>query len=178
MIVPTQLPRPSGFRNVVTPSSKARGRQRRRHAVVVYVTYRVPVEVELETETGEIIDVHIMDEKLEGPRCGGGRGARSRRGCRTRLPGAARHVDPARSWWRRADPGGRALGSCVCDVRPGSVGRAVTGVHADARPAAMPSIGSDRKRIERQSGRCERPGCRPCRRSRCRAGPPCRPWCG
>ena len=35
--------------------------------MVVYVTYRVPVEVELEIETGEIIDVHIMDEKLEGP---------------------------------------------------------------------------------------------------------------
>ena len=35
--------------------------------MVVYVTYRVPVEVELETDTGEIIDVHIMDEKLEGP---------------------------------------------------------------------------------------------------------------
>ncbi len=35
--------------------------------MVVYVTYRVPVEVELETDTGEIIDVHIIDEKLEGP---------------------------------------------------------------------------------------------------------------
>lgn len=35
--------------------------------MVVYVTYRVPVEVELEIETGEIINVHIMDEKLEGP---------------------------------------------------------------------------------------------------------------
>ncbi len=35
--------------------------------MVVYVTYRVPVEVELEVETGEIINVHIMDEKLEGP---------------------------------------------------------------------------------------------------------------
>lgn len=35
--------------------------------MVVYVAYRVPVEVELEIETGEIIDVHIMDEKLEGP---------------------------------------------------------------------------------------------------------------
>ena len=35
--------------------------------MVVYVTYRVPVEVELEIETGEIIDVHIVDEKLEGP---------------------------------------------------------------------------------------------------------------
>jgi len=35
--------------------------------MVVYVTYRVPVEVELEIETGEIIDGHIMDEKLEGP---------------------------------------------------------------------------------------------------------------
>ena len=35
--------------------------------MVVYVTYRVPVEVELEIETGEIVDVHIMDEKLEGP---------------------------------------------------------------------------------------------------------------
>ena len=35
--------------------------------MVVYVTYRVPVEVELETETGESIDVHIVDEKLEGP---------------------------------------------------------------------------------------------------------------
>jgi hypothetical protein len=34
--------------------------------MVVYVTYRVPVEVELEIETGEIINVHIMDEKLEG----------------------------------------------------------------------------------------------------------------
>ncbi len=34
---------------------------------MVYVTYRVPVEVELEIETGEIINVHIMDEKLEGP---------------------------------------------------------------------------------------------------------------
>ena len=33
----------------------------------MYVTYRVPVEVELEIETGEIINVHIMDEKLEGP---------------------------------------------------------------------------------------------------------------
>ena len=30
--------------------------------MVVYVTYRVPVEVELEIETGEIINVHIMDE--------------------------------------------------------------------------------------------------------------------
>ena len=27
----------------------------------------VPVEVELETETGEIMDVHIVDEKLEWP---------------------------------------------------------------------------------------------------------------
>jgi hypothetical protein len=27
----------------------------------------VPVEVELKIETGEIINVHIMDEKLEGP---------------------------------------------------------------------------------------------------------------
>ena len=35
--------------------------------MVVYVTYRVPVEVELETDTGEIIDVHIVDEQLEGP---------------------------------------------------------------------------------------------------------------
>lgn len=35
--------------------------------MVVYVTYRVPVEVELDIETGEIMDVHIMDEKLEGP---------------------------------------------------------------------------------------------------------------
>ncbi len=35
--------------------------------MVVYVTYRVPVEVELEIETSEIINVHIMDEKLEGP---------------------------------------------------------------------------------------------------------------
>ena len=35
--------------------------------MVVYVTYRVPIEVELEIETGEIINVHIMDEKLEGP---------------------------------------------------------------------------------------------------------------
>ena len=35
--------------------------------MVVYVTYRVPVEVELEIETGEIVNVHIMDEKLEGP---------------------------------------------------------------------------------------------------------------
>ncbi len=35
--------------------------------MVVYVTYRVPVEVELETDTGEIMDVHIVDEKLEGP---------------------------------------------------------------------------------------------------------------
>ena len=35
--------------------------------MVVYVTYRVPVEVELETEAGEIMDVHIVDEKLEGP---------------------------------------------------------------------------------------------------------------
>lgn len=35
--------------------------------MVVYVTYQVPVEVELEIETGEIINVHIMDEKLEGP---------------------------------------------------------------------------------------------------------------
>ena len=35
--------------------------------MVVYVTYRVPVEVELEIETCEIINVHIMDEKLEGP---------------------------------------------------------------------------------------------------------------
>ena len=35
--------------------------------MVVYVTYRVPVEVELEIETGEVIDVHIVDEKLEGP---------------------------------------------------------------------------------------------------------------
>ena len=35
--------------------------------MVAYVTYQVPVEVELEIETGEIINVHIMDEKLEGP---------------------------------------------------------------------------------------------------------------
>ncbi|MCY7301053.1 MAG: hypothetical protein LH616_17825 [Ilumatobacteraceae bacterium] len=35
--------------------------------MVVYVTCRVPVEVELEIETGEIMDVHIVDEKLEGP---------------------------------------------------------------------------------------------------------------
>ena len=35
--------------------------------MVVYVTYQVPVEVELEIETGEIINVHIMDEKLGGP---------------------------------------------------------------------------------------------------------------
>ena len=35
--------------------------------MVVRVTYRVPIEVELEIETGEIINVHIMDEKLEGP---------------------------------------------------------------------------------------------------------------
>ena len=35
--------------------------------MVVYVTYQVPVEVELEIETGEIMDVHIVDEKLEGP---------------------------------------------------------------------------------------------------------------
>ena len=35
--------------------------------MVVYVTYRVPVEVELEIETGEIMDVHVLDEKLEGP---------------------------------------------------------------------------------------------------------------
>ena len=35
--------------------------------MVVYVMYRVPVEVELEIETGEIINVHIVDEKLEGP---------------------------------------------------------------------------------------------------------------
>ena len=35
--------------------------------MVVYVTYPVPVEVELEIETGEIMDVHIVDEKLEGP---------------------------------------------------------------------------------------------------------------
>ncbi len=35
--------------------------------MVVYVTYRVPVKVELEIETGEIMDVHIVDEKLEGP---------------------------------------------------------------------------------------------------------------
>lgn len=35
--------------------------------MVVYVTYRVPVEVELEIDTGEIMDVHIVDEKLEGP---------------------------------------------------------------------------------------------------------------
>jgi hypothetical protein len=55
MIVPTQLPRPSEVRNVVTPSSKALGRQRRRPVVVVCVTYRVPVEVELETETGETV---------------------------------------------------------------------------------------------------------------------------
>jgi hypothetical protein len=31
------------------------------------VAHRVPVEVELEIETGEIIDVHIIDERLEGP---------------------------------------------------------------------------------------------------------------
>jgi len=31
------------------------------------VTYRVPVEVGLEIETGEIINVHIMDEKVDGP---------------------------------------------------------------------------------------------------------------
>ena len=35
--------------------------------MVVYVTYRVPMEVELDIETCEIMDVHIMDEKLEGP---------------------------------------------------------------------------------------------------------------
>ena len=35
--------------------------------MVVYVTYRVPVEVELEIDTGEIMDVHIVDEQLEGP---------------------------------------------------------------------------------------------------------------
>jgi hypothetical protein len=35
--------------------------------MVVNVTYRVPVEVELEIETGETMDVHIVDEKLEGP---------------------------------------------------------------------------------------------------------------
>ena len=35
--------------------------------MVVHVTYRVPVGVELEIETGEITNVHIMDEKLEGP---------------------------------------------------------------------------------------------------------------
>ena len=35
--------------------------------MVVYVTYRVPVEVELEIETGKLINVHIMDERLEGP---------------------------------------------------------------------------------------------------------------
>ena len=35
--------------------------------MVVYVTYRVPIEVELEIDTGEIMDVHIVDEKLEGP---------------------------------------------------------------------------------------------------------------
>ena len=35
--------------------------------MVVYVTYRVPAEVELEIKTGEIINVHILDEKLEGP---------------------------------------------------------------------------------------------------------------
>ena len=35
--------------------------------MVVYVTYLVPVEVELEVETGEIVDVRIVDEKLEGP---------------------------------------------------------------------------------------------------------------
>ena len=33
----------------------------------MYVTYRGPVEVELEIEIGEIINVHNMDEKLEGP---------------------------------------------------------------------------------------------------------------
>jgi hypothetical protein len=38
----------------------------RETVVVVYVTYRVPVEVELEIETGEIMDVHIVDQKLEG----------------------------------------------------------------------------------------------------------------
>jgi hypothetical protein len=35
--------------------------------MVVYVTYRGPVEEELEAETGEIMDVHIVDEKMEGP---------------------------------------------------------------------------------------------------------------
>jgi hypothetical protein len=35
--------------------------------MVVYVTYRVPVEVELEIDTGEIMDVHIVEEKLERP---------------------------------------------------------------------------------------------------------------
>jgi len=35
--------------------------------MIVYVTYRVPVEVELETDTGEVMDVHIVDERLEGP---------------------------------------------------------------------------------------------------------------
>jgi hypothetical protein len=35
--------------------------------MVVYVTYPVPVELELEIKTGEIMDVHIVDEKLEGP---------------------------------------------------------------------------------------------------------------
>ena len=35
--------------------------------MVVYVTYRVPVEVELEIDTGQILEVHIVDEKLEGP---------------------------------------------------------------------------------------------------------------
>ena len=34
--------------------------------MVVCVTYWVAVEVELETDTGEIIDVHIVDEKLGG----------------------------------------------------------------------------------------------------------------
>ncbi len=34
--------------------------------MVVYVTYRVRIEVELEIETGEIMDVHIVDERHSG----------------------------------------------------------------------------------------------------------------
>lgn len=34
--------------------------------LVAYVTYQVPVEVEREIETGEIVNVHVMDERHYG----------------------------------------------------------------------------------------------------------------
>ena len=65
--------RPKADFTIVPTSERCRTLERgllstdKEAVMVVYVTYRVPVEVELEIETGEIIDVHIMDEKLEGP---------------------------------------------------------------------------------------------------------------